>query len=173
MNLLIEGMDLIHCNLMTATHFHSPLSLLLTNKTLKMVNTFETLPAKSNTTFKLPTNDEAKSMTYREGTEAGDELERRMTEVKSMKEDVAKGQETTSSNGYTVPVGKKFKLTEYCDAEKMSKREYNYLTRRLSGNRKQPHALSTTRNAANNRRYNNNKAAGKAAAKKVGRKRGF
>ena len=71
-----------------------------------MVHTFETLPTKSNTTFKLPTNDAAKSMTYREGTEAGDELERRMTEVKSMKEDVAEGQETTSSNGYTVPVGK-------------------------------------------------------------------
>ena len=124
-------------------------------------------------TFKLPCNDEAKSSTYREGTEVGDELKRRMTEVRKMKSDVAQGHETTSSKGYTVEVGGRFQLTEYCDAEKMSKREYNYLARRLSGNRKQPHALSTNRIAVNQRRCNNNKAAGKAAAKKVGRKRGF
>jgi len=96
-----------------------------------------------------------------------------MTEVKSMKADVAEGQETTSSNGYTVKVGDKFNLSKYCEAEEMTKTEYNYLGRRLSGTRKQPHALSTDRIATNSRRYMNNKNAGKAAAKKVVRKRGF
>jgi len=134
--------------------------------------TFSELSNESKITS-LPTNAASNKQSYREGTEAGDNLKRRMAEVNRMKSDVSKGLETTSSKGYTVEVGGRFKLTEYCDAEKMSKREYSYLTDRLSGKKKQPHALATDNLNANARRYKKKVKGKKVAAKKVGRKTGF
>ena len=133
------------------------------------------LQKRSNgTTFSLPCNPESTKITYRAGTPQGDKLIAAEADILRIKALLAKGRAATSSSGqYDVPADGKFYLSKYCEAEKLSKLEYKHLGRRLRGERKQPHALSTNPSAVKQRRYGNNKNAGKNAAKKVVRKTGF
>ena len=119
----------------------------------------------------LPTNANSSYTTYREGTDDGDKLIAAEADCRRMKALAEKGRAATSTSGqYDVQAGKKFFLTKYCAAEKLTKQQYSTLYKRLSGTRKRARALSTKPTAVNNRRCNRKKNGMKVAAKKVGRK---
>ena len=128
----------------------------------------------NTTTFNLPTNGNSNRRTYRAGTDAGDKLIAAEADCRRIKALLAKGRAATSSSGqYDVPADGEFNLSKYCVAEKLTRKHYESLTKRLRGTRKVARALSTSQNAVNLRRFHKKGNDKKVAAKKVGRKTGF
>ena len=128
--------------------------------------------SRPDTTFSLACNAHSKRDSYRADTEAGDKMNNAEDDCRRIKELAENGRAATSSSGqYKIQAGKKFVLSRYCEAEKLTKQQYETLSKRLRGLSKRPPALlSTKQKQVNNRRTKRKTNDKKIAAKKVGRK---